>query len=76
MARKPPLSSKPEAPQKAAEQKASSREGRRAVAFWIDDAVYEEFQIATVRQRTTIQAAGEDMLGDWMRKVGARMPER
>jgi len=47
-----------------------------AVAFWIDEADYEEFQVAVIRAKTTIQAAGVVMLADWMRGQGMKMPER
>ncbi len=43
---------------------------------WIDDASYEEFQVAVVRKRTTIQAAGEEMLEAWMQGQGVRLPGR
>lgn len=77
MARKPPLSSPIPPPPKVPDaSKQSSRTGKRAVAFWVDEASYEEFQIATVRLRTTIQAAGEDMLAAWMHQHGMKLPER
>jgi hypothetical protein len=55
-------------------RKVSSRTGKRAVAFWIDDAAYEELKIAVARRRTTLQAAGEEMLDAWMRAQGMRLP--
>src|SRR3954452_5587363 len=72
MARRPPISLIPSLPAPAEPKpapvtqqpqgwrKSSTREGRRAVAFWVDRADYQELQVATARMETTIQA---DCLG-------------
>lgn len=76
MARKPPLSAPELAPKPEAKERPAGRAGKRAVAFWIDPVIYEEFVVATVRLHTTIQNAGDEMLADWMLKHGFKVPER
>jgi hypothetical protein len=88
MARRPPISLTPSLPAPAepkpapvAQQpqgwrKSSTREGRRAVAFWVDRADYQELQVATARMETTIQAAGVEMLADWFAKYGIKQPSK
>ncbi len=77
MARRPSLSAPVVAPSVAPAPapfsvKQSSRKGKRAVAFWIDAADYEEFQIAIVRARTTIQAVGAGAIAQWMQQQGVK----
>ncbi len=49
---------------------------KRAVAFWIDAAHYEDFRVAALRARMTVQATGEAMLAAWMEGQGVRLPGR
>lgn len=72
----PPSVAAPESAQQPPSQaKPSTRAGKRAVAFWIDDAAYEELKIAVARRRITLQTAGEEMLSTWMRDQGMRLPQ-
>lgn len=57
-------------------KKPGAREGKRAVAFWIDEADHEEFSVALIRAKMTVQAVGEQMLKDWMREQGIRSARR
>ncbi len=53
-----------------------TRDGKRAVAFWIDAADYEDLRVAALRARMTVQVAGEAMLAAWMEGQGVRLPGR
>lgn len=79
MARVPSLSVPPPPPPppepKIDAKKPNSRTGKRTVAFWVSEDAYEEFQVAVVRARTSIQTAGEQMLGYWMRQQGTKLPD-
>jgi hypothetical protein len=53
--------------------RAAVRQGKRNVAFWVSAATHEEFRIAILRERSSVQKAGEEMLQDWFRKRGMRI---
>lgn len=77
MARKPSLSLPVPAPPVVREQPAyipDSRRGKGPVTVWLDTAKRQEFRLALVRAEASAQSVLEEMVDEWMRRAGARMP--
>jgi chromosome partitioning protein len=51
-------------------RRSPARQGKKAVAFWVDPGASDQLRIASINQRRSIQQIMEEALDDWFEKHG------
>lgn len=49
-------------------RRSPARQGKKAVAFWVDPGASDQLRIASVTQRRSVQQIMEEALDDWFEK--------
>jgi hypothetical protein len=65
-----PSQALPPAPPSPQAKRAPARQGKKAVAFWVEPAASTQLRVAAASMGRTIQDIMEEALDDWFRKQG------